>query len=197
MHLNTWPFCLQTINIEEPLKLILGKVQKPLHHLEPIFPPFGSKWCRFFCTITEQKRHPFPNLSFEISSMLALCREPSTQSNTCINKYLRVCSVTQSCPTLCDHMDCSLRGASVHGIFQARTLEWVAVSFSRRSSQPRDWTWSFLCVQLVKNPPAMLETWVRSLGWEDPLEDPLEEEMATHSSIPAWEIPWTEEPGGL
>ena len=39
----------------------------------------------------------------------------------------------------------------------------------------------------------MQETWVQSLGWEDPLE----EEMATHSSIPAWEIPWTEEPGGL
>ena len=48
-------------------------------------------------------------------------------------------------------------------------------------------------VDKVKNPPAMQETWVRSLGWEDPLE----EEMATHSTILAWEIPWTEEPGGL
>ena len=46
---------------------------------------------------------------------------------------------------------------------------------------------------MVKNPPAMWETWVRSLGWEDPLE----EGMATHSSILAWRIPWTEEPGGL
>ena len=48
---------------------------------------------------------------------------------------------------------------------------------------------------LVKNPPAMQdtqETQVRSLGWEDPLE----KEIATHSSILAWEIPWTEEPGG-
>ena len=41
--------------------------------------------------------------------------------------------------------------------------------------------------------PAMRETWVRSLGWEDPLE----KEMATHSSILAWRIPWTEEPGSL
>ena len=49
--------------------------------------------------------------------------------------------VTQSCPTLCDPMDYSLSGSSVHGIFQARILEWVAISFSRRSSQPRDWTW--------------------------------------------------------
>ena len=41
----------------------------------------------------------------------------------------------------CDPMDCSLPGSSVHGIFQARVLEWVAISFSRRSSPPRDWTW--------------------------------------------------------
>ena len=50
-----------------------------------------------------------------------------------------------------------------------------------------------LVSQMVKNLPAMREAWVRSLGWEDPLE----EEMATHSSILAWRIPWTEEPGGL
>ena len=48
--------------------------------------------------------------------------------------------VAQSCPTLCDPMDCSLRGSSVHGIFQARVLEWVSISFSRGSSQPRDRT---------------------------------------------------------
>ena len=50
-----------------------------------------------------------------------------------------------------------------------------------------------MAVQLVKNPPAMQETWVRSLGWEDPLE----EGMATHSSILAWKIPWMEKPGRL
>jgi len=47
--------------------------------------------------------------------------------------------------------------------------------------------------QTVKNPPAMRETWVRSLGQENPLE----EGMATHCSILAWRTPWTEEPGGL
>ena len=47
--------------------------------------------------------------------------------------------------------------------------------------------------QLLKNLPAVQETWVQSLGWEDPLE----KEMATHSSILAWKISWTEEPGGL
>ena len=48
--------------------------------------------------------------------------------------------VAQWCPTLCDPMNCSLSGFSIHGIFQARILKWVAVSFSRGSSQPRDWT---------------------------------------------------------
>ena len=53
--------------------------------------------------------------------------------------------------------------------------------------------WASLVAQMVKNPPAMWETWVWLLGWEDPLE----KGMATHSSIFAWRIPWTEEPGGL
>ena len=48
--------------------------------------------------------------------------------------------VAQSCPTLCNPMDYSLPGSSVHGIFQARVLEWVAISFSRGSSRPRDRT---------------------------------------------------------
>ena len=52
---------------------------------------------------------------------------------------------------------------------------------------------AFLLAQMVKNLPAIQETWVQSLGQEDPLE----KEKATHSSIPAWEIPWTEEPSGL
>ena len=50
-----------------------------------------------------------------------------------------------------------------------------------------------LVAQMVKNPPAMQETWLRSLGWGDPLE----KRMATHASILAWRIPWTEEPEGL
>ena len=47
---------------------------------------------------------------------------------------------TQSCPTLCNPTDCSLPGSSVHGIFQARVLEWAAISFSKRSCRPRDQT---------------------------------------------------------
>ena len=76
--------------------------------------------------------------------------------------------VVQSFLTLSDPMVCSLPGSSVHGIFQARVLEWGAIAFSVPDGS------------VVKNPPAMQEmqqTQVQSLGWEDPLE----EEMATHS----------------
>ena len=60
----------------------------------------------------------------------------------CFFVYKLVLSeVAQSCLTLCDPMDYSLPGSSVHGIFQARILEWVVISFSRESSQHRDWTW--------------------------------------------------------
>ena len=58
---------------------------------------------------------------------------------------------------------------------------------------PLQYSWASLGAQMVKNPSAMLEIWDLSLSWEDPLE----EGMTTHSSILAWRIPWTEEPGGL
>ena len=179
------------------------------------------------------------------------------------------CSLTKSCPTLWDPMDCSPPGSSVHGISQARILELVTISFSRGSFRPRDqilhwqqslyhWTtreaqwkaynltkegspdtwgnmdelcwvkqathkkrnavrshshgesktpelmvterrvvvsrdWASLAAQTVKNLPAVQETRVWSLGWEDPLE----KGMATHSSILAWRVLGTEEPGGL
>ena len=93
--------------------------------------------------------------------------------------------VAQSCPTLSDPMGCSLPGSSVHGIFQARVLEWVAIAFSIH-----------IHYSVVKNPPIMQETqgtWFWSLDQEDTLE----EEMETHSSILAWRIPLTEKPGGL
>ena len=56
--------------------------------------------------------------------------------------WLRMCVlITQLCPTLSDPMDYSPPGSSVHGLLQVRMLEWVAIPFSRGSSQPRDWTW--------------------------------------------------------
>ena len=129
----------------------------------------------------------------------------------------------QSCPTLCDPIDGSPLGSSVPGILQARILDWVAISFSKFPPSRSNWTekWrhlrrtdqeaclgpSFwfgfvsalqltrisLVAQTVKNLPAMQETQVQSLGWEDPLGN----EMATRFSIHAWRIRWTEEPGRL
>ena len=64
-------------------------------------------------------------------------------------------SVAQSCPTLCNSLDCKPPGSSVHGILQASILEWVVISFFRRSSSPRDRTW-FSCIaadSLLSEPP--------------------------------------------
>ena len=83
----------------------------------------------------------------------------------------------QSCPTLCYPMDCSLPGSSVHGILQARILEWVAMSFSRGSSQPMDGTLvsmspalsgGFFTTSTTWEAQCNVETWVQSLGWENP-----------------------------
>ena len=114
------------------------------------------------------------------------------------------CLCAQSCPSLCDPVDCSLPGSSVHGILQARILEWVAISYSKKYNggcqirwflrrKLQNNFWASLVAQMVKNLLAMQETQVQSLSQEDPLK----EEVAAHSSIPAWRIPCTEEPGRL
>ena len=126
-------------------------------------------------------------------------------------------------PALWDPVDCSPPGSFVCGILQARILEWVAISFSRASSRHRDRTQVF-CIagrrfnlwatrealiptifkffytnldSIIKSRDITLltkwETQVQSLGHEYLLE----KEMATHSSILAWKIPWTEAPGRL
>ena len=66
----------------------------------------------------------------------------------------------------------------------------LSLSFFQALLEP---SWASLAVQTIENLPAVQETWVLSLGWEDPLE----KEMATHSSTLAWKIPWTEESGRL
>ena len=76
--------------------------------------------------------------------------------------------VTQSCLTPSDPMDCSLPGSSVHGIFQARVLEWVAIKECS----------NYRTIALISHVVT-------------------EKAMATHSSTLAWKIPWTEEPGRL
>ena len=105
--------------------------------------------------------------------------------------------VVQLYPTLCYPVDCSPPGSSVHGILQARVLEWVAISSSRGSSQPRDRTQvshiAGRCFNLWATREAMWETCVWPVGQKEPLE----KGVADNSSILAWRIPWTEEPGWL
>ena len=78
--------------------------------------------------------------------------------------------------------------AAIHGVAksQTRLSNWTTTTDEQLN------TWASLVAQMVKNLPAM-QTWVQSLSWEDSLE----KGMATHSSILAWRMPWTEEPGGL
>ena len=137
---------------------------------------------------------------------------PTQESNRC----LLHCRQILSCPTLCDPMDSSPPGSPIHGIFHGRVLEWVAIAFSNFPGDsddkestcnagdtglipglgrcaregighPLQSSWASYVAQLVKNPPAMQETWVLSLDWEDPLE----KGKATHSRILAWRITWT------
>ena len=72
-------------------------------------------------------------------------------------------------------------------LFIIAKLEATKTVFSRWMDKYTVVQWASPVAQLVKNPPAMRETWVQSLGWEDPLE----KGKATHSSILAWKIPWT------
>ena len=88
-----------------------------------------------------------------------------------------MCEVAQSCPTLCDPMDCSPPGSSVHGIFQARVLEWGAIAFSRGSSWPRD------------------QTRVSRIVGRCFYHLSHQGSLATNSSILAWTNPRTEELG--
>ena len=121
-------------------------------------------------------------------------------------REVNMLKVAQSCPTLCDPMDCSPLGSSVHGILQAKILEWVAIAFSRGSSCPRNRTgvsciadefftsWATTEAQYVNFPDGTVA--------KNPLANAgdvgsIPGSGTTHSSIFAWEIPWTEEPGRL
>ena len=95
-------------------------------------------------------------------------------------------------------MDCSLPGSSVHGISQARILEWVAISSSRRPSATQG---SNLCLLYCRQSLYHWATWEAHLvclclDINTP-KHVVEKEMATHSSVLAWRILWMEEPGGL
>ena len=135
-----------------------------------------------------------------------ICNSPNREqpkcpsTNKCVNKlwYIYIKRTTaaaakllQSCPTLCDPIDGSPPGSPVRGILQARTLEWVAISFSNA------WKWkvkvkSLSPVRLRATPWTAACQASPSMGFSRQ-----EKAMAPHSSTLAWKIPWMEEPGGL
>ena len=84
-------------------------------------------------------------------------------------------------------LDSSVGKESAYNARDPSSISGLGRSAGEGIGYPPQYSWASLVAQLVKNPPAMWETWVRSLGWEDPLK----KEKATHSSILAWRIPWT------
>ena len=116
-----------------------------------LFLPWWHKWqCNLFVYLSISLWNgKFRSLYAYLSwySILIFSVPGSSPSTHLLNwsellQFIRLkwSEVAQSSPTLCDPMDCSLRGSSVHGIFQARVLEWVAISFSKGSSRSRDRT---------------------------------------------------------
>ena len=98
----------------------------------------------------------------------------------------------------CQHLSHWISFPGASGLLSEVVLGYSVIYRIRSPSWSRHWCWlhilrASLVAQRLKHLPAMQETWVWFLGWEDPLE----KEMATQSSILAWRIPWTEEPGGL
>ena len=112
---------------------LIHEVKKtfPTTHLQKgslVMPPH-NRWCqpsqRLLCWIPSWLKHVYP-------------KQGRTLSYTKYRLCCCCCLVAKSCPTLCNPMNCSPPGSSVQGIFQARILEWVAISSSRGSSRPKD-----------------------------------------------------------
>ena len=108
-------------------------------------------------------------------------------------RYLWISSLILHWPNSCSLACClGLPWCSI-GKESACTIPGSGRSSGRGHGNTLQYSWASLVAQIVKNLPAMQEFWVQSLGREDPLG----KEMATHSSILTWRIPWTEEPDGL
>ena len=108
-------------------------------YLVGVFPKkamFSQIWGKYWWRLQRMSRSPLPasNKPLYHAYVMHVC--------------MCACWVTQLCPNLCNPMDCSPPGSSIHGIFLARILEWVAVSYSRGSSQPRDQT-HVSCISII------------------------------------------------
>ena len=128
----------------KPLLKVVGRQEKnccpiPWQMAQHIFHTFLTCLPSFFGCRESSHKHLFFSMRSSIGLIVTRSQKPS--SCLCVCVCVCVCVwITQSCLTLCDPTNCSPPGFSVHGILQARILEWIAIPFSRGSSQPRDWT---------------------------------------------------------
>ena len=104
------------------------------HHRQVLVESSGKTW-----STGEGNGKPLQYSCLE-NPMNSMKRQKDRTLKDELPRSVRWGEVAQSCPTLCSPIDCSLPGSSISGIFQARVLEWVAISFSRRFSWPRDQT---------------------------------------------------------
>ena len=107
------------------------------HFFSPLFPLWGRAYVKHGCIWRTQRGKKIPH----------------SQRRDGISKVKLKVLVTQLYLTFFNSINCSLPGYSIHGILQARILEWVAISFSRGSSQPRDWPWVFCIAEFAIEPP--------------------------------------------
>ena len=119
-----------------------------LFSLQNLFYPYMKKfWVKLGLGTEKRKRNKEFRFGFKVSGIKPSVLYTLRIRYVILNKYC-VYLVTQSCLTLCHPLDCSPPDSTVHGTFQARTLEWVAISFCRGSSQPRDQT-QVSCVSYI------------------------------------------------
>ena len=123
LHILALAHCIQCTKLSQPLCFCSA--------VPSLWNTFSLLYLTNFYVIFKTSQMPLP---LDGSLCMTLCL-PTIECHE-----VRWGEVAQSCPILCDPVDCNLLGFSVHGILQARILEWIAISFSRGSSRPRDWT---------------------------------------------------------
>ena len=108
----------------------------------------------FNCLTTQTWKHSF------IGHCPPILEGVTNKSHLLCLLFVYVCSVAQSCPTLCNHMDCSLPASSIHGILQTRILEWLAMPYFKGSSWLRDQT----CLSYISRIGGQVLYYLNSLG---------------------------------
>ena len=130
-----WPEIWICIHLKQLISITCFTTWGPIHHAVGMGRGFFSR-----IDMYSGNRIIIPGHNASSSRAICGLKECLIHGQNCVHS-IKWSEVAQSCLTLCEPLDSSQRGSSVHGIFQARILEWGAISFSRGSSRPRDGTW--------------------------------------------------------